>query len=205
MRTKNRMRHLAWGVLGLLTQQAFSQATQPDNLGGAASFLGWDAGANQTLEVRNDANKSIDWFTDAIRRLTLLPNATYTIGSFPAQVKDGSLLLCPDVDQFYFNGGNGPYSLLHLAAADDNDQNASFRDWMNIGMTMIGNADQNYFGQKAAGLDSTDLELHWSDLASAGSPPRDPAAPRSRERCPSNCISGHSTSSARSNASNPSM
>ena len=57
---KNRMRHLAWGVLGLVSQQVFSQATQDDNNGGLGSFLGWNAGANQILEVKNEANQPID-------------------------------------------------------------------------------------------------------------------------------------------------
>ncbi len=76
------MRHLAWGVLGLVTQQVFSQATQPDNLGGFGSFLGWNAGANQTLEVRNDANQPINWFTDAIHRLMLYPTNNATLNTF---------------------------------------------------------------------------------------------------------------------------
>ena len=78
-------------------------------------------------------------------------------------MRDGSLLLSPDVDQFYFNGAPGPFSLLHLAAADDNAQVTSFRDWMNTGVTMTGNADQNYMGQKATGFDTTDMVIHWSD------------------------------------------
>lgn len=108
-------------------------------------------------------NARLDVITNDIRRFTLLPDATYTIGSFPSQVRDGCLLLSPDVDQFYFNGAPGPFSLLHLAAADDNAQVTSFRDWMNTGVTMTGNADQNYMGQKATGFDTTDMVIHWSD------------------------------------------
>ena len=100
--------------------------------------------------------------TNAISRFRLLPDATYTIGSF-AGVKDGSLLLCPKVDQFYSNGAPGPYSLLHLAAADDNAQQDSYRDWMDVGLSLTGNKDHGYIGQKAGETDYTDMIVHWSD------------------------------------------
>lgn len=163
MRTTNNLRHLAWGVLGLVTQQVFSQASQADNNGGFGSFLGWNAGANQTLQVRNDANQPIEWYTDAVRRMRLQETAAYGIGSFPSQVKDGSLLLCPKVDGFYSNGAPGPYSLLHLAAASGAAQDDSYRPWMDVGVTFTGNKDHGYVGQKPNGSDYTDMVAHWSD------------------------------------------
>lgn len=165
MRTKNRMRHLAWGVLGLVTQQAFSQVTQTNNNGGAGSFLGWNAGANQVLEVRNDANQPIEWYTEGIRRMLLQESLSYTIGPFPGQAKDGALLICPKVDNLFSNGAPGPYSLLHLAATDDNAQMDSYRPWMNTGVTFTGNKDHGYIGQKYGDHDETDLVIHWSDNA----------------------------------------
>ena len=110
MNTKNWTRHLAWGVLGLVSQQAYSQATQANNAGGANSFLGWDALANQVLEVKNEANQPIEWYTDAVRRMLLNPTTSYTIGAFANQVKDGNVLICPDVDQFFNNGAPGDLS-----------------------------------------------------------------------------------------------
>ncbi len=79
----------------------------------------------------------IDWFTRATRRMTLRPDASYTIGSFPLQNKNGSLLLCPKVDAFY-TGAPGPFSLFHLAAETNSGQTASYRPWMNIGVTFTG-------------------------------------------------------------------
>jgi hypothetical protein len=101
--------------------------------------------------------------TEDIRRFTLLPDATYTIGGFTTQVKNGSLLLSPDVDHFYTEGGPGPFSLLHLAAEDENAQQQSYRPWMKTGVTFTGNADHGYVGQKYDGLDRTDMVFHWSD------------------------------------------
>lgn len=71
MRTTNMMRHLAWSVLGLVAQQAFPQATQPNNNGGPTSYLGWNLAASQILEVRNNANRRIEWFTDSQPRMRL--------------------------------------------------------------------------------------------------------------------------------------
>jgi len=109
-------------------------------------------------------NAQLDVITNDIRRFTLLPDATYTIGSFPGQVKDGSLLLSPDVDQFYFIGAPGPYSLLHLAAGSNSAQQQSYREWMNTGISLTGNEDHAYWGLKEAELDYTDVVLHCSDI-----------------------------------------
>lgn len=58
------MKCLAWGVLTLVSPKVFSQATQPNNNGGFGSYLGWNLGASQILEVKNEANRRIEWFTD---------------------------------------------------------------------------------------------------------------------------------------------
>lgn len=164
MRTNNWMRHLAWGVLGLLSHESFSQATQANNAGGFGSFLGWNAGAGQILEVKNEANEPIDMYTDNIRRFRLHNSSSYfALGSFPFIPAPGYALLSPNVDQFFTNGAPGPYSLLHLAGANNNAQQQSYRPWMQTGITMTGNDDHNYFGQKASSLDFTDVVLHWSD------------------------------------------
>ncbi len=101
----------------------------------------------------NTDNVPMNIRTEDVRRFRLNYDETYTIGTFGSQVKDGSLLLSPDVDQFYTNGAPGPYSLLHLASEDDNAQEVSYRNWMRTGITLTGNADHSYFGQKAGELD----------------------------------------------------
>ncbi len=162
MRTIDISKHLLLGALLLCSVTMAGQASVPGNGGAAGAFLGWNAGANQVLEVRNDANQPIEWSTDATRRMLLQETTTYGIGSFPNQVKNGSLLLCPKVDGFYNNGANGPFSLLHLAADDYNAQQASYRPWMNVGITFTGNSDQAYIGQKYAGNDNTDFVIQWA-------------------------------------------
>ena len=111
MKTMNWTRHLAWGVLGLVSQQVFSQATQDNNNGGPGAFLGWNAGANQILEVKNEANQPIHWFTQNTRRMRLLEtNTTQTIGSYLNQTVSGNL----GVGLFTNPNVTLPWSLLQL-------------------------------------------------------------------------------------------
>ena len=53
---------------------------------------------------------------------------------------------------------------LHLAeGSGNNDQGIGYRPWMRNGVTMTGNADQCYMGQKYRGVDTSDVVLQWSD------------------------------------------
>ena len=128
-------------------------------------FLGCDASSTEPLRLKTLPNYAIDLYTNDMRRFTLLPDATYTVGSFAGQVKDGCLLHSPNVDQFYANGGPGPFSVDHVAAADDNAEQQYYRPWMHVGTTYTGNKDQGYVGQKAgAEGGKTDMVLHFGGL-----------------------------------------
>lgn len=128
------------GVLGLVTQQAFSQATQPDNNGGFGSFLGWNAGANQTLEVKNEANQPIEWYTDAVQRMRLMPTLTgQTVNGYTGLNLSGHL------------GLGGPVPTRPLAYIHINSSGGLFtgyRPWMDNGITFTTNSDQLYVGHK---------------------------------------------------------
>jgi hypothetical protein len=78
-------------------------------------------------------------------------------------VKNGSLLLSPNVDGFYAGGAPGPFTGLHLAAATNNTQQAGYRSNMGNGITLTGNNDQMYVGQLFRDLDFTDAAIVWSD------------------------------------------
>ncbi len=163
MRTKRILQGLLFSGAAITAGQAVGQASVPGNSGGPTDYLGWDNTNNFPLIIRHNANQPIEWYTDNTRRMRLQQTATYPIGSFANQLKYGSLLLSPKVDGFYNNGAKGPFSLLHLAAGDYNAQQASYRPWMNIGVTFTGNRDHGYLGQKAGELDYTDMVAHWSD------------------------------------------
>ncbi len=165
MRMQNFLKHLILGALLAGSVDAAGQASVLGNSGTSSDFLGWDGTSsnNFALQVRHDLDQPIEWWTENARRMRLSFNETYGIGAFANQQKFGSLLLCPKVDGFYNNGAKGPFSLLHLAADDHNDQQASYRPWMNVGINFTGNNDQDYIGQKARDLDYTDMVAHWSD------------------------------------------
>ena len=126
-------------------------------------YLGCNASSTQPLRLKTEVNHPIEWYTDAVRWMLLMETGSYGVGGSTSQDKDGFLLLCPDVDQFYSNGAPGPYTTLHLAAADDNAQEAGYRPNMGNGITMTGNDDQMYVGQLFNGLDHTDAAIVWSD------------------------------------------
>ncbi|HRD54756.1 MAG TPA: hypothetical protein PKY96_19130 [Flavobacteriales bacterium] len=87
-----------------MTLQTSAQWLTSGNTINGGEWFGADGGSTVPLQVRHDANYPIQWFTDAIQRMMLQETATYGIGQFNGQVKNGALLLCPDVDQFYTNG-----------------------------------------------------------------------------------------------------
>ncbi len=124
-----------------------------------SEFVGCDVNSTVELQIRHDGNFPIDWYSDAIRRMTLLPDATYTIDTFTGQVKDGSLLLSPDVDEFYSTGAPGPFSLLHLTTGDDVFLDR-YRPWMGNGMTISGQGTESYIGDKVNSLGEPDLIFH---------------------------------------------
>jgi hypothetical protein len=88
----------------------------------------------------NAPNGHLRLYTNTLERARLNSNATYTIGGFPAQVKNGSLLLSPDVASFYAQGAPGPYSQLHLADLDYPNFQGGFRPPDVNGITFTGNS-----------------------------------------------------------------
>lgn len=159
---------VAVGLVGF--SRANGQASVLGNAGGPGDHLGWDNTNTFPLDVRHDGNQPIDWYTNAIQRLTLRPDATYTIGSFPLQVKDGAMLLGGDVAPF-LAGAPGPFSALHLIEPNTlNTQAWGYRPWMRNGVTFTGNSDLGYIGHKYGTDqngdivdDESDMVIHWSN------------------------------------------
>ena len=60
MRTKNNMRHLLMAASVGVALQGFTQASILGHGGGPSYFLGWNASAQQALEVRHDGSWPID-------------------------------------------------------------------------------------------------------------------------------------------------
>ena len=163
MKTKRLMSlAFAMGILHVVQAQVSIESNFPFSTS-PPDYVGWNGSTTIPLEVRHNGNQPIEWYTDSLRRMLLMETDSYDVGGSTSQDKDGFLLLCPDVDQFYSNGAPGPYTTLHLAAADDNAQEAGYRPNMGNGITMTGNDDQMYVGQLFNGLDHTDAAIVWSD------------------------------------------
>ncbi|MCB0793547.1 MAG: hypothetical protein KDB88_02320 [Flavobacteriales bacterium] len=177
MKAKNFLRSFIMAACMLALATGHAQVTFEGNnsFNSATDFVGWDnTVTNDPLMIKHEANQPIEWYTNAVRRMLLQQDATYTVGGFASQIKDGSLLLSPDVDQFYSIGGPGPFSLLHLAAATNNAQDNGYRPWMRNGINFTGNNDQMYIGHKYTTSDLTDpgasilsdysdAVIQWSD------------------------------------------
>ncbi|MCB9169106.1 MAG: hypothetical protein H6594_02010 [Flavobacteriales bacterium] len=174
MNTRTMACALLLGACGAVNAQWWN-TVGGNTINTTTQYLGCDGSSTQPLRLKTEVNYPIEWYTDALRRMRLQETATYTIGSFSSLVRDGSLLLSPDVDLFYTNGGPGPFSLLHLAdGTGDNSQDLGFRPWMRNGITFTGNSDQGYIGQKYTYYDPedeesgerpdyTDMVVQWSD------------------------------------------
>jgi len=161
------LRHLAWGVLGLVSEQVFSQVTVPNNNGQANAFVGWNASANQILDVKNEGNQPIDFYTTDRFRARINPRMTYpSLNTFPNVPADGFTLITPD-NGFLGQGPRGPFSRLHLAEGGTygNAEQWGYRPWQKNGITFTGNEDQGYIGQKyrgEGGTGETDMVIQWS-------------------------------------------
>ncbi len=166
MKTRKSIRPLAFAMVTLFLVPLQAQVTQLGNFPGTLlppDYVGWNGSTTIPLEVRHNGNQPIEFWTDSIQRVELNPTESYVVNSsFGAKTANGWMLLSPDIANF-LSGANGPYSLLHLAAATNNAQTSSDRPWMNVGMTLTGNSDHSYVGQKARAADKTDMVIHWSD------------------------------------------
>ncbi|MBX2973088.1 MAG: hypothetical protein KF797_08295 [Flavobacteriales bacterium] len=163
MNTKINWKHLGVGVCLLWTGQVVGQASVVGHAGAVTDYLGWNNLQGFPLQIRHDNNQQIQFFTNNVRRMQLLPTESYTIGGFTGQSKSGSLLLARDVAAFYSGGAPGPFTRLHLADTPNGSQDHGYRSNMQNGVTMTGNNDQMYVGQLYHGLDYTDAAIVWSD------------------------------------------
>ncbi|MBK7940677.1 MAG: tail fiber domain-containing protein [Flavobacteriales bacterium] len=127
------------------------------------------------MEVRHNGNQPIQWWTDSIQRMQLYHTRTGTLqllGGGSINVQQDGYLGLSGTPGFFATNGYGPFSRLHLADLDPNSEGQNhynqpwgYRSWMKNGVTLTGNHDHAYIGQRYYGHDSTDLVIHWSDNA----------------------------------------
>ena len=158
MRTKIFLAHALCGVCLLTAQHAGAQATVPGNLGVPGAYSGWNGATVQPLEVRHNGNQPIQWFTDSLQRMLLTNTETNaTVNGFDDLDLSGFL----GVGHFNSIPGDRPLTYIHIS--DTGTFATGYRNWMRNGITMTGNADQGYVGQKFGGNDSIDMVIQWSD------------------------------------------
>ncbi|MCL4282996.1 MAG: tail fiber domain-containing protein [Flavobacteriales bacterium] len=155
MRTKNFMKHLVAGALALASGQVAGQASVLGNSGGPAHYLGWDNTNNFPLMVRHNANQPIQWYTDAVQRMRLMPTLTgQTVNTYTGLDLSGHLGL----------GGPVPTRPLAYIHINSNGSHfAGYRPWMRVGTFMSENNDGMYVGTKREDDDRIDAVLNWFD------------------------------------------
>ncbi len=166
---------LAMAVFVLVNGQAQVSVDQNSPIFPGTDYVGWDNNTTVPLMVRHNGNQPIQWWTDSIQRMQLYHTRTGTLpllGGGTINVQQDGYLGLSGTPGFFATNGYGPFSRLHLADLDPNSEGQNhynqpwgYRSWMKNGMTLTGNHDHAYIGQRYYGHDSTDLVIHWSDNA----------------------------------------
>jgi len=143
-----------------------AQVTTPANAGSTGDFVGWDnTMINDPLMIRHDANQPIDWYTDAIQRVTLSPTYTgQTVNGYTGVDLSGFLGIGP----FSITPVDKPQAMVHLDGGSNED--SGWRPWMKQGTYITYTTDQAYLGLKAEANDQNHLTLAWSDNGLLGEP-----------------------------------
>ncbi len=150
-----------------LGQAQVSVATNNSNAG---DYVGCDNTSPFPLEIRQNDNQPIEWYTDAIARMRMNPTVSTGVNSFASAPRNGFVLLSGQPDAFTNGSSYAPFTRLHLV--DDAGSSVSpivyaqalgYRPWQRNGITFTGNSDQSYIGHKYSGNDNTDFVIQWSD------------------------------------------
>ena len=166
------------GIAMLFTYQTYGQALIPWFQGGntittPGFYVGCDGTSSFPLQLRTIPDLEIQILTSDIERFRLLPDNTYaTLGGYSGVVANGFALLSPDVAAFYTNGAPGPYSQFHLAGATNNAYDASYRDDMQVGVTLTGDGTHGYVGLRKKDAVHTDLWIQVAKRDGATAPDR---------------------------------
>lgn len=141
----------------------------------------WDIAGNSGLNlnnnyVGNNDNVHLNFRTDSLFRMRLWNTNNATLNTFNVP-RNGFLGVSQQ--PLFFTNGPGAFSRLHLVDSVDTNpttyaQDFGYRPWMRNGVTMTGNGDQMYIGQKYTYVDSmdygsgevidaSDAVIEWSD------------------------------------------
>lgn len=128
----------------------------------------WYEFGNSGLNENNDFlgttdNDGVTFRTDDLMRMRLYKQQTNTINNFPLIDQSGFVAISGDPN--FFPNTIGAFTRLHLADETEglNSEEAVYREWMKNGITMTGNGDGMYVGQRYWEENYTDATITWSD------------------------------------------
>jgi len=166
MRTLRTIRPLAVVVGMLAACVGNAQVTNPSNNASSGDYVGCDNTSPFPLEIRQNDNQPIQWYTDAIQRMILTPTLTN---------QNWAWYQNNDLD---FSGHLGignptpvrPLTYLHINSSPLNGITVGYRPWMRVGALCTQGTDGLYVGMRALeGMDHA--ILNWSDDDDAGPDP----------------------------------
>ena len=149
------------------------QFTSNTTIGGASPITasGFHVGINNANEatLRQRENEAMRFYTRNAERMYINPNRVSTINGFTGNITTGYVGIGPNtVNAAYPNGvwnNVGPFSLLHLNGAVNNNMQLGYLPWMQTGITLTDNSDLSYFGLRTVGGagNNTETVILWSN------------------------------------------
>jgi hypothetical protein len=133
---------------------------------------GFHVGINNTNEaiLRQRENNAMRFYTRNTERMYINPIRTSTINGFTNINTTGYVGIGPNTaSTFSYPNGVwddvGPFSLLHLNGAVNNNTSLGYLPWMKTGITMTDDSDLSYFGLRKVGTagNITEAVILWSN------------------------------------------
>lgn len=165
MNTLKRTRTLVLGIGLFVVGVGQAQVTTLGNNSNLGDYVGCDGTSPFPLEIRQNDNYPIQWYTDATRRMRLHETLTgQTIGIYTNEDLSGNL----GVGAFTTTNVPRPFSLLHLD--NGGNQYSGYRPWHRPGMTITNGTDLGWIGLKNEGNDHNHFTLAWADNTTTDGP-----------------------------------
>ncbi len=151
MKTLRTIRPLMAAFALLATFVGQAQVSVATNNSGGTDYVGCDNSSPFPLEIRQNDNQPIEWYTDAIARMRMNPTVSTGVNSFASAPRNGFVLLSGQPDAFTNGSSYAPFTRLHLV--DDAGSSVApivyaqalgYRPWQRNGITFTGNSDQSY-------------------------------------------------------------
>lgn len=132
------------------------------NVINTTEYLGARAGSTVPVRIKTIPGLPIEFYTNDVLRMRLSPTGTNTINGFAGVTTSGFVGMAAN-NSLWTLGAATPFSRLHLHDGTGTPQQAGYRTWMKNGISLTGNSDNMYMGQKYGTTDVSDAVMSWSD------------------------------------------